>query len=177
MDQQELERLKYPIGKFKVTDPIEVDQINDWIIEIESFPAAIENLTSNLSNSLLNKPYRPDGWTVKQVVHHCADSHMNALTRFKLSLTEDTPTIKPYMEHLWAELTDSKDDDISYSLKLIEGIHYRWVNLLSSMSETDFKKSFAHPESGRSYALDFTTGMYAWHGNHHLGHIRQALES
>jgi len=176
LDNQELEQLKYPIGKLKISSPIEMDQINEWIIEIESFPAALENLTSDLSPSQVNQTYRPDGWTVKQVVHHCADSHMNALSRFKLSLTEDTPTIKPYMEGLWAELLDSKDDDISYSLKLIEGIHYRWVHLLSSMKEADFQRSFQHPEYGKNYGLDFTTGLYAWHGNHHLGHIKLALK-
>ncbi|MGK4566372.1 YfiT family bacillithiol transferase [Flavobacterium sp. 3HN19-14] len=112
---------------------------------------------------------------MKQVVHHCADSHMNCLVRFKLTLTEETPTIKPYDESKWATLKDSLNDDISDSLKIIEGIHAKWVILLKSMNEKQFSRRFFHPESQKTFALDEITGFYAWHCNHHLAHIEQAL--
>jgi hypothetical protein len=143
--------------------------------EIEQFPSKIVTLTDDLSIEKLNWQYRTDGWNIKQVVHHCADSHMNSLIRFKLALTEETPTIKPYEEAKWAELIDGIDNDISYSLQLITAIHYKWILLLRSLNKEQLSKQFVHPESKKVYSLDEVIGLYAWHCNHHLAHIEQAL--
>ena len=170
-----LDKLRFPIGSFKCPESVEAAQMSLWISEIESFPASINNLTKHLSAAELNWKYRPGGWSIKQVVHHCADSHMNCLIRFKLALTEETPTIKPYEESKWAELKDALTDDISASLQITEGIHSRWSVLLKNMSKEQFSMQYFHPESQKTFALDEITGFYAWHCNHHLAHIRQAL--
>lgn len=171
----DIDKLKFPIGKFNSSACISESDIHQWISEIESFPNKIIEITHSLSTEQLNWKYRPDGWTIKQVVHHCADSHCNSFTRFKLALTEITPIIKPYHEGKWAELIDGCDDDISASLKIIEGIHYRWVLLLKSFGDDELSKQFLHPESNKFYRLNEAIGLYAWHCNHHLAHIRQAL--
>jgi|SRR6187402_2665774 len=170
-----LEKLRFPIGNFKCPESIEAAQRALWISEIESFPDSIYRLTEHLSPEVLHWRYRPEGWTIKQVVHHCADSHMNCFIRFKLALTEEIPTIKPYEESRWAELEDSLGTDISASLQIIEGVHRRWIVLLESMDSLQFSKQYYHPESQKAFALDAITGFYAWHGHHHLAHIRQAL--
>lgn len=177
MDNQklDLEKLRFPIGEFHKPEMITKDVLNTWILSIESFPERIKNLTENLSVKELNWIYRPQGWKIKQVVHHCADSHMNSFVRFKLALTEDLPVIKPYEEQLWAELKDGLDDDLSASFKIIEGVHVRWVLLLKSFGEQELKKQFIHPASHKVYSLEETIGVYAWHCNHHLAHIEQAL--
>lgn len=170
-----LEKLKFPIGQFQKPETISQNDLDCWINDIENFPSKIKNLTSTLSVEELDWIYRPQGWSIKQVVHHCADSHMNSLIRFKLALTEDVPTIKPYEEQFWAELADGNSDDISPSLQLIEGLHKRWVLLLKSFGATELKRQFIHPANNKTSFLDETIGMYAWHGNHHLAHIEQAL--
>ncbi|MES2575521.1 MAG: putative metal-dependent hydrolase [Bacteroidota bacterium] len=170
-----LEKLKFPIGQFQKPETISQNDLDSWINNIESFPSRIKNLTENLSVKELNWIYRPQGWNIKQVVHHCADSHMNSLIRFKLALTEDIPTIKPYEEQLWAELADGNSDDIYPSLQLIEGLHKRWVVLLKSFSEEELKRQFIHPANNKISSLAETIGTYAWHCNHHLAHIEQAL--
>ena len=169
-------KLKYPIGEYEKPNLISEKDILNWIETIENFPKKIKSVTDNLSIEELNLKYRPDGWSIKQVVHHCADSHMNSFIRFKLALTEDNPTIKPYDEAKWANLTDSNDDDISNSLLIIEGLHNRWALLLKSFDENDFIRSFFHPESKTTNRLDAILGFYAWHCNHHLAHIEQALK-
>jgi DinB superfamily len=170
-----MENLKYPIGKFIQPAQIEPLQVEKWIEEITVLPKKIREITQNLSVAQLNWVYRPEGWSIKQVVHHLGDSHMNCLIRFKLALTEDFPTIKPYEEQLWAQLADSLDDAILPSLALLESIHYRWVVLLKSLTQEQLKRQFMHPATQRVYELDAAIGMYAWHGNHHLAHIEQAL--
>jgi hypothetical protein len=170
-----LESLKYPIGKFVKPTSISENDIENWIITLENFPSKIKSLTKNLSEEQLNWVYRPEGWSIKQVVHHCADSHMNSFMRFKLALTEDLPTIKPYEEQLWAMLADGNDNDISPSLQIIEGLHKKWVLLLKTFTKKEFSKQFIHPESKRIYTLDEVVGLYAWHCNHHNKHIEQAL--
>jgi len=170
-----LEKLKYPIGKFQKPDAISENDLKTWIEAIENFPVKIKKLTSTLSAQKLNWVYRPEGWCIKQVVHHCADSHMNSIIRFKLALTEDNPMIKPYEEQLWAELVDGNSDDIFHSLQLIESVHYRWVLLLKSLGTAELKRQFTHPAIKKTYSLDAMIGMYAWHCNHHLAHIEQAL--
>jgi DinB superfamily len=169
------ETLKYPLGKFQKPEVISEHDLKTWIEAIENFPAKIKKLTSTLSVQELNWVYRPDGWCIKQVVHHCADSHMNAFIRFKLALTEDNPTIKPYQEQLWAELVDGNSDDIFHSLQIIESVHYRWVLLLKSLGTAQLKRQYTHPATQKTSCLDEIIGMYAWHCNHHLAHIEQAL--
>ena len=170
-----LEKLRFPIGNFKCPESIDAVQISLWISEIESFPGRIINLTKNLSPFELNWKYRPDGWKIKQVVHHCADSHMNCMVRFKLALTEEIPTIKPYEESKWAKLEDGLSDAISPSLQIIEGIHVKWIILLRSMDKAQFLRQYFHPENQKTISLAEITGFYAWHCNHHLAHISQAL--
>ncbi len=172
----EIEKLKYPIGKFINPKIISEQTIKKWIDEIERFPHSIENLTKNLNAEQLNWRYRPDGWTIKQVVHHCADSHMNSIIRFKLALTEDSPEIRPYYEDRWAELPDSLEEYLSDSLVLLNGLHKKWVTLLRSLSKNDLNKEFIHPEHGTRFTLKENIGIYAWHSNHHLAHIKQALK-
>jgi hypothetical protein len=171
----DLEKLKFPIGKCPKIDDVSPNDLETWIAVIENFPAKIKTLTSSLSVEELNWIYRPKGWCIKQVVHHCADSHMNSFIRFKLTLTEDVPTIKPYEEALWAELADGNSNDISPSLQIIEGVHARWVFLLKSLGVKELKRQFFHPENLKISSLEETIGVYAWHCNHHLAHIEQAL--
>ena len=168
-----LNELKYPIGEFRKPSTITKEILKTWISDIASFPNRLSNEVLTLSDEQLDTPYRPDGWTIRQVVHHCADSHMNSLTRFKLTLTEDKPTIKPYYEERWAELADSKHMPIEPSLKMIEGIHERWSVLLNKLLESDYSKIFIHPEHGKEFRIDENMGIYAWHCNHHLAHITE----
>ncbi|TRX23635.1 putative metal-dependent hydrolase [Flavobacterium franklandianum] len=171
----DLEKLKFPTGKCPKIDDVSENDLETWIAVIENFPIKIKALTSVLSVEELNWIYRPKGWSIKQVVHHCADSHMNSLIRFKLALTEDVPTIKPYEEALWAELADGNSNDISPSIQIIEGVHARWVLILKSLGSTALKRQFFHPENLKIANLEETVGVYAWHCNHHLAHIKQAL--
>lgn len=172
MIQDDLIELKYPIGKF--TDPgiPTSEQIKNFIAEIEELPKQIESEYKKLrDNSLLEMHYRPNGWTARQVVHHLSDSHMNALIRFKLTLTEELPTIKPYLEGRWAELSDNKLDP-QISIDLLKGIHQKLVAILKSASEKDFQRTYFHPESQKEFKLSTAAALYAWHGKHHLGHLR-----
>ncbi|MBC7847661.1 MAG: putative metal-dependent hydrolase [Flavobacterium sp.] len=169
------ENLKFPIGQFQRPESISQNDLEIWINDIEIFPSKIKHLTETLSVEELNWVYRPKGWNIKKVVHHCADSHINSFVRFKLALTEDVPTIKPYEEALWAELADGNSNDISPSIKIIEGVHTRWVLLLKSLGSTELKRQFFHPENLKIATLEETIGVYAWHCNHHLAHIEQAL--
>ena len=169
----EIEKLKYPIGKFAKPDKYTSNLKNEFIEIIKIFPKKIKSEVENLSDEQLDTQYRPEGWTIRQVVNHCADSHMNSLIRFKLALTEQTPTIKPYYEDRWAELDDSKKSPITAALKTIEGIHERWVFLLSSFRNEDWKLKFYHPESKREVSLEENLAIYAWHCKHHLAHITE----
>jgi hypothetical protein len=169
-----IEDLKYPIGGYKKPESITSDQIKNWITQIEQFPSRLNTLIDDISKVELNWKYRPDGWTIQQVIHHCADSHMNSFIRFKLSLTEDTPTIKPYHEEKWAEMVDSTTTDISQSIKILDGLHSRWITMLNSLNSDDLKKEFIHPEHNIRFSIGATIALYAWHSNHHLAHIKQA---
>jgi hypothetical protein len=166
-----LDELKYPIGRFERPTEITDALLNEWIAAIATFPVRLTNEVAHLSDEQLDTPYRPDGWTLRQVVHHCADSHMNSLMRLKLALTEDQPTIKPYFEDRWAALLDSKMMPITASLQMIEGIHARWVELLTHLTDAQKERTFLHPETGRIIRVDENIGIYAWHCNHHLAHI------
>jgi hypothetical protein len=173
MMQMDMEKLKYPIGRFDRPLIITDDILNKWIADISTFPARLRAEVCDLSEEQLDTPYRPDGWTIRQVVHHCADSHMNSLTRLKLALTEDSPTIRPYFEARWAELPDSKGMPIGPSLKMIEGIHERWTVLLNNLTHEQHARTFIHPQHGITFRVDENIGVYAWHCNHHLAHITE----
>ncbi len=164
------EQLKYPIGRYKAPVTISIDQRAAWIEEMAKLPDNLSKAVGGLTEAQLDTPYRPSGWTVRQVVHHLPDSHLNSYARFRLALTEDSPVIKPYEEAAWAELPDAKTAPIRPSLMLIEGLHARFVLLLKSMSEADFVKTFRHPELGEK-RLDWTLGLYAWHCLHHVAQI------
>lgn len=170
----DIEQLKYPIGQFQKPAIITTEQIEEWTKIIENFPSKLNEEVKNLTEDELQKQYRSNGWTITQVVNHCADSHMNSLIRFKLTLTEETPTIKPYFENLWAELADSKDYPINDSLKLLEGLHARWTSLLKTLTEADLEREFIHPETQERISLKTNIGIYAWHCEHHLAHIKNA---
>ena len=172
-----VEELKYPIGKFVKPDTFTPEILNHYIRNIESFPSRLRTEVEHLTDEQLDTRYRPDGWTIRQVVNHCADSHMNSFMRFKLALTEDTPTIKPYFENRWAELADSKRMPIEPALKILEGLHQRWVVILKSLTKEDLEKKYIHPERGKELRLDETVGLYAWHCNHHLAHITNLKKS
>ncbi len=163
--------LRYPIGEYQKPEVITDKILNDYISVIENFPSRLRTETDHLSDVQLDTEYRPEGWTIRQVVNHCADSHMNSLIRFKLALTEDEPTIRQYFEDRWAELADSKSISIEPALKMLEGIHQRWTVLLRSLLKEQFSKIFIHPEHGKKFRLDENTGIYAWHCDHHLSHI------
>jgi uncharacterized damage-inducible protein DinB len=167
---QEIE-LRYPVGRFDFDAPINESDYSRLIGEIAEAPGALRSAVAGLSRDQLETRYRPGGWTVKQVVHHVPDSHLNAYTRFKLALTENEPTIKPYDEAAWAELADSQKVPIAVSLDLLDALHLRWVTLLRSMDNADFNRGLRHPEHGRVLTLKQMLGMYAWHGRHHVAHI------
>ncbi|WP_136480602.1 YfiT family bacillithiol transferase [Cognatitamlana onchidii] len=177
MTEQELYKLRYPIGQFECPNPITEAHIMDWIETLEQFPIRFEALVKHLSKKQLDTPYRPEGWTIRQVVHHVSDSHHHSYTRFKWALTENKPLIKAYDEALWAELDDSKNSPIQMSLEHIKAIHYKLVNLLRSMSKEDFSKSFIHPETDSEVLLSYNTGNYAWHSNHHYAHVENIMKS
>jgi hypothetical protein len=166
-----LEELKFPIGKFIKPKEITTKTLAGYINDIFIFPTRLRVEVANLSNDQLDTTYRTDGWTIRQVVHHCADSHMNSLIRFKLALTEEKPVIKPYYEDRWAELSDSKSMPIESSIKILEGTHERWIELLKGMTKEQLSRSYIHPEHGRELRLDESAALYAWHGKHHLAHI------
>lgn len=172
MQDQPLETLKYPIGRFDYDRDVPFAEVSRHMETIVELPGKLAELVHGLSDSQLDTPYRPDGWTARQVVHHLADSHGNALSRYKLALTEDNPTIRPYHEDLWAELADGKTAPVTVSLQLLAALHQRWAVLLDSMREADFGRTYFHPQSQRTFALRQVTALYAWHGNHHFAHIQ-----
>jgi uncharacterized damage-inducible protein DinB len=164
--------LRYPIGKFEYQGSPSEAQRGGLIHEIAQAPANLQSAVKGLSDSQLDTPYRPGGWTVRQVVHHVPESHMNSYIRFKLALTEDDPTIKPYMEDRWAKLPDVQSTPIGVSLTLLDSLHDRWVRLLRSLTPEEWQRTFRHPELG-SMTLDKTLALYAWHGKHHVAHITE----
>jgi uncharacterized damage-inducible protein DinB len=167
--------LRYPISKFHFDGPLTEEQKQKSLDDIASAPANLRKAVKGLSEAQLDTPYRPDGWTVRQVVHHVPDSHMNAYIRFKLALTEDEPTIKPYAEDRWAKLADTKSTPTEVSLTMLESLHDRWVRLLRSLGPEDWKRTFRHPEMG-AMTLEKTLALYAWHGRHHVAHVTALRE-
>ena len=163
--------LRYPVGKFDFNAPVSEADYPRFIAAIAETPGALRSAVAGLSRDQLETRYRADGWTVKQLVHHVPDSHLNGYTRFKLALTEHEPTIKPYDQAKWAELPDSQRVPIDVSLDLLDALHQRWVALLGSMDATDFNRGFRHPEHDRVMTLAQMLALYAWHGRHHVAHI------
>jgi hypothetical protein len=165
------EDLRYPIGPFRYEGETDQGRREQWIGEIAAAPANLRAAVAGLSPQQLDTPYRNQGWTVRQVVHHLPDSHLNAYTRIKLALTEDEPTIRPYEEARWAELPDARNGAVELSLTLLDALHQRWVLLLRNLKPDDFRRRFRHPEHGRVFELNEVVAMYAWHGRHHVAHI------
>lgn len=172
----DIQKLKFPIGEFTSLENYSKENLDSYIKDIEELPAQLREEVENLSDEKLDTPYRPDGWTVRQVVHHLPDSHMNAFIRFKLTLTEDNPTIRPYFEDRWANLPDAKMP-IDVSLHIIDSIHKRWVYLLKAMSGEDFERQYTHPEYKKVFTLKEALHMYSWHCKHHSAHVQLVTRS
>lgn len=166
-----MEHLQYPIGRFNAPTEYTAELRAQHISTLRDFPQQIRAAVAGLSDAQLNTPYREGGWTIRQVVHHCSDSHMNGIIRLKLALTENSPTIKPYDEAAWAQLADSTTLPVEPALSVIEGVHMRWAAVLESLAPADFGRTFVHPQYGHVYTIDEQTALYAWHSRHHLAHI------
>jgi hypothetical protein len=169
------QKLRYPIGKLQKPDTYTAELLARYITQIRTLPARLRAAVIQLNDGQLRTTYRPGGWTLKQVVHHLADSHLNCLMRIKLALTQDNPTILPYDEAAWAEQADHQLP-IEASLKMLEGIHQHMVALFDSFDEAQWDKTFYHPENKNTYTLKFTAALYAWHGDHHLAHITETMK-
>lgn len=176
MEQSVIDTLRYPVGKYKKPEVFNADELKANIKILAEMPAKLKKEVSGLNESELQYNYRPEGWNIRQVVHHFADSHMNAFIRIKFTITEENPTIKPYHEALWAKLPDTTEAPIEWSLQILEGLHNRMVLLLNSLSEKDMHRTYIHPEYKITFALYQVVAMYAWHCNHHTAHIKQALK-
>jgi hypothetical protein len=173
MENSSLEKLRYPIGKFIAPEIYSSEYLINKIAEIASFPERLKKEVIHLTEEQLDTPYRQDGWTIRQVIHHCADSHMNCFIRIKWTLTEDKPLIKFYHEDRWAELHDNLTMPIQPTLSFLEGLHFRLAYLMNSLTEAELEKSFIHPEHNAAFQLKEIIGTYSWHGNHHLAHITE----
>jgi len=164
------EDLRYPIGRYEPPTRVTAAQRAEYLRDLEELPAKLKQAVSGLDDRQLETPYRPGGWTVRQLVHHLPDSHLNSYQRFRLALTEEAPAIKPYNEAAWAELPDAKTAPIEMSLSLLTALHARWITLLRSLGEADLKRTVRHLEWGE-ITLDWMLGLYAWHSRHHVAHI------
>jgi len=171
----DLEQLKYPIGKFKKPETITQDNLEEAIKILQFFPEQLKQLTYSLKDDILNKPYRPGGWTIRQLIHHIADSHHHSYNRIRWTLTEDCPKIKAYDQDATAELYDYKHAPVAFSIAHIEVIHQKMVYILQHLKETDWDRTFKHPEWEGETDLKSLVMLYAWHSMHHFAHIRNAL--
>jgi exoribonuclease II len=169
---KDLELLKYPIGKLSIKDAYSENEIAGFIETIKELPGKLYEIIENADEDFLNSTYREGGWTVIQVVHHIADSHLNAYIRLKLALTEENPTIKPYIQTLWAETYDGKESDVNASLKIIEGTHQRMSDILLHLNTSEFDRTYYHPENQKQVKISQLIALYAWHSMHHFGHIQ-----
>jgi DinB superfamily len=166
-----MEQLKYPVGKFIFPESIDSVSLQSHVKTICDFPQNLKELVSTMTEEELNMVYRPEGWTARQVIHHVADSHSHALIRFKWSLTEDNPTIKPYLEAKYAQLADY-NLPIDSAVSILQGVHAKWQSIMHNMTADDWSKGYFHPETQRFFRLDTAAALYAWHCNHHLAHIK-----
>lgn len=167
----DLDELRYPVGQFNPRPTLSHAERAELVEEIAHFPAQFRDLVEDLLEATLDTQYRPGGWTVRQVVHHVPDSHMQGYVRFKLAMTENNPTIRTYDQGAWGETSDARTAPIEFSLDLLDALHERWVFLLNSLKDSDFSRTYRHPEMG-DVSLDTTIQLYAWHGRHHTGHVR-----
>lgn len=170
-----MEDLRYPIGQYE-PKPYSEELKEEWLADIRFLPQALEHAVTNLNEEQLQTPYREGGWTVHQVVHHVADSHINAYCRFKLGYTEENPTIRPYDENLWAGTSDVQNLPVNLSITLLFALHSRWCEFLKSFTEADFQRTVFHPEHKKELTLWVLLGMYAWHSRHHVAHINALRE-
>ncbi|MEM9324401.1 MAG: YfiT family bacillithiol transferase [Bacteroidota bacterium] len=170
------EELKYPIGKFEVANTVTDAMLADWILTLEQFPMQLAQLISDLTDQQLDTPYRPEGWTVRQLLVHIGDSHLNCYVRFKWALTEDQPTIKAYDQAGWANLADVEISSATECVDFIAAVHRRWVKLLRALSSDQWDRSFVHPETGKAITLRRNLGLYDWHSRHHFAHIQRLIE-
>jgi hypothetical protein len=176
MENNALEILRYPIGKYEIPRPITNNHISSWISVLENLPARFEDMVHGLTQDQLETPYRPGGWTVRQVIHHVSDSHHHSYIRFKWALTEDNPVIKPYFEKEWANLFDTKTAPIQMSLDHLKAVHFKLVYLLKGLSREQLKRTFTHPDGNEVTTLEENIGRYAWHGSHHFAHIENLIK-
>ncbi len=173
-DDLDMDQLRFPVGRFVAPETITAAHIGRWIEEVTVLPGQLRDALAGCSDAVLDTPYRPDGWTVRQVVHHLPDSHINCYVRFRWALTEDRPAIKVYDEQAWAMLPDAANGPIDMSLDLLAAVHGRWVALLREMRPEDFAREFIHTVQGPT-TLARAVGMYAWHGRHHLAHLKMVV--
>jgi len=173
----ELELLKFPIGRWKSKLVYRESEVREWIQDIADLPEQLEMLLKNVTENQLDCRYRPDGWTIRQVTHHIPDSHMNGYIRHKLTITQVEPTINPYLESVWATLEDVKTVPVHVSLQLLQSLHLRWSVFLNSLDPEEYVREYIHPEHQRKISIQESIGMYSWHGRHHLGHIKNAIEN
>ena len=171
-----MEDIKYPIGQAIIPSEITESHLNEWITVIEDFPSKLNKLVKHLNDDQLDTTYRENGWTIRQVIHHCADSHQNSYIRFKWTLTEDQPIIKAYFEDKWGELFDSKSAPILLSINVLKALHAKWVYLLKGLTSKELKRCFIHPENNEFVSLEKNIGIYAWHCNHHYAHIYNLMK-
>jgi len=168
----DLDNLKFPIGKFHYSGASTREERSTWTADIAALPDQLEEVLASFSPEEIETPYRPEGWCAREVVHHLADSHMNAVVRLKLALTEENPIVKPYAEARWALLSDTQELPLDASLSMLKGMHLKWAHLLNSLSPADWSRTYYHPEQKKEVSLDELVALYAWHGKHHLGHIK-----
>ena len=176
MEKDNLTQLQYPIGKFEVPDQITDAHLKEWISILEHLPQKLEDMVQPLSDEQLETPYRPGGWTVRQLVHHISDSHHHSYIRFKWALTEDKPLIKAYFEKEWSKLFDANTAPIQISLDHLKAVHAKLVYLLKGLSREELKRQFVHPEGNINTSLEENVGRYAWHGSHHFAHIENLIK-
>ncbi len=169
---QDLEQLRFPIGRWSWPDTVSPEDLRGWIVDLNAAPSQLRAAVAGLNDIQLDTAYRPGGWTVRQVVHHVADSHLNSQCRIRWALTEDEPTIKPYDQPAWGELPDCRLSPIEPSLDILDGLHRRWVALAEALAPAELARQYLHPEHAQPLRIDKTLGMYAWHGKHHIAHIQ-----
>lgn len=174
MENKELEKLRYPLGKFNFPETISESELEQFIVALQTLPQQVRTALKEVSELQLKAEYRTGGWNIKQLINHLVDSHTNSVIRFKLALTEHVPTIRPYDEQAWALLADTDNCPLELTLNLLENIHARWVILLKSMRQEDWDRKLFHPVSNREFTLKQFAALYAWHGQHHLAHIEIA---
>lgn len=175
MNEKELFTLRFPIGEFSPKETYASNEISVFINTIEALPGRLIKAVYGLTDFQLDTPYRPGGWSIRQVVHHIADSHINSYTRFKLALTEETPAIRPYFEDRWAELPEAKSAPVELSLPLIDSLHKRWVGMLKNLNGVQLKRRLYHPETKKEMTIEQLMHLYAWHSDHHLAHIKNLI--